>query len=119
MLRLGCKLWLENEQGEKAFGGGPSDLLQGVERLGSLRGAAAEMGMSYYQAWKLISLLEQRLGFKLLARQVGGKRGGGSSLTPQAGRLMQAFGDFHEEAQKNLEQIFSRHFGPEKSRGKE
>jgi molybdate transport system regulatory protein len=69
----------------KAFGLGPYELLSRVVPTGSLWQAAAEMGMSYTKAWRLVSTLEGRLGFLLLERHVGGRTGGGSGLTRGAG----------------------------------
>ena len=77
---LKYKIWLESDG--KAFGLGPLDILQRVERLGSLKKAAEEIKMSYSQVWKLMRDLEARLGFKLLTREVGGSAGGGSAITP-------------------------------------
>ncbi|NMA91928.1 MAG: molybdenum-binding protein, partial [Firmicutes bacterium] len=37
-LKPNCKIWLERG-GEKVFGDGPCDILQRVERTGSLRAA--------------------------------------------------------------------------------
>jgi len=47
-MRLHVKAWLE-QNGGRAFGDGPADLLRRVERTGSLRAATAEIGMSYSQ----------------------------------------------------------------------
>jgi len=52
-VRLRYKVWLEHEELGKAFGDGPLEVLERVERSGSLRQAAAEMGMSYNKAWYL------------------------------------------------------------------
>lgn len=76
VLKLSYKIWLTTTG--KAFGKGPCEILKRVERTGSLKGAAKEMGMSYSHAWNLIKRLERELGFKLLLFQVGGESGGGS-----------------------------------------
>lgn len=110
-MRLAFKIWLE--QNGKAFGDGPNDLLQRIERTGSLRKAAAEIGMSYNQAWRLLRTLEERLGFSLLERQVGGLTGGGSTVTPRARRLMNSYQAFREEAVNILTLLFVKHFPPE------
>lgn len=107
-LRLAFKLWLDN--GGKAFGDGPYDILKRVQDLGSLRKAAQEMGMSYSQAWELIRRLEGRLGFPLLERKVGGSSGGGSSITPQAQDLMQRYQAFRNEAEEMLDNLFNKYF---------
>ena len=77
------KIQFLDENGEKFFGEGPFCLLRLVEETGSLRCAAASMGMAYSKALKLVSQAEKALGFPLTQRSVGGKDGGGSTLTPQ------------------------------------
>lgn len=103
------KIWLEN--GGKAFGKGPYDILQRIDRLNSLSQAAKEMNMSYSQAWNLINRLEKRLGFKLLWREVGGSSGGGSYLTSEARELMYKYGEFIKEADEALNKLFKKYFG--------
>ena len=95
----------------KAFGLGPYELLSGVATTGSLRQAAAEMGMSYTKAWRLVGTLEERLGFPLLERHVGGQAGGGSGLTPEAEDLLRRYGAFYREAAAALDALFAAHFG--------
>jgi len=46
------------------FGQGPCRLLRCVEKTNSLHQAAHEMGMSYNKAWRLVRLMEERLGFR-------------------------------------------------------
>lgn len=108
---LRYKIWLEEGE-EKIFGIGPCDILQRVERTGSLRKAAAEIHMSYSQAWKLIDRLEKSLGFSLLEKQVGGKTGGGSRLTLEAKQLVEAYLKFHTEAAVELERLGTKWFAP-------
>ncbi len=106
--KLRSKIWLE-DQG-KVFGDGPCDLLQRVDRLGSLRKAAGEMKMSYHQAWNLIKMLEDNLGFALIERQVGGPRGGGSSLTGKGKILMLRYLEFRNKANENLQILYDQYF---------
>jgi molybdate transport system regulatory protein len=110
-MKAGLKLWVENEG--KAFGDGPWTLLSGVRRHGSLRRAAGDLGMSYSKAWRLIGLLEKRLGYPLLVRQVGGTAGGGSLLTAQAEDLLDRYGGFRAEATELVQSAFDRHFPAE------
>lgn len=107
-LNLNYKIWLETD--DKAFGEGPCDILLKVEKHGSLKGAAEEMGMSYSHAWNLVKKLEGQLGFKLLYSQVGGVCGGGASLTPEARELLNRYQEFMKEASEVLDQIFKKHF---------
>ena len=77
------KIIFLDDQGEKFFGEGPARLLRAVEEKGSLRAAASSMNMAYTKALKLLGNAETALGFPLTARAVGGKAGGGSTLTPE------------------------------------
>ncbi len=104
------KVWLE-KKGVKVFGDGPLDILVRVQRTGSLKGAAAEIGMSYSQAWRLLDTMEKNLGFPLLNRQAGGERGGGSVLTEEGRELVRCFGDFRRELTELQEKLFNRYFG--------
>ncbi len=108
-MKLNYKLWLE-ENGEKYFGDGPCDILQRVDRLGSLRQAAEEINMSYSQAWQLITGLEQKLGFKLLNKQAGGRSGGGSKLTVKGRIITEAYASFRREAEDVLSKLEKKWF---------
>lgn len=107
-MRLRYKIWLDYRG--RAFGDGPARLLAGVQEWGSLRRAAQELGMSYNKAWRILHAAEQRLGFPLLDRSVGGSLGGGSNITPEARDLMRRYQALATEADEMLEQVFRRHF---------
>ena len=111
-MKLRYKIWIE-KNGEKVFGNGPLDILHRVERTGSLRQAAAEINMSYSQAWNLMKNLEKRLGFKLLERKIGGESGGGSQLTDKARELMMKFEIFRERADRSLHSLYKKIFQEE------
>ena len=80
-MELKAKFWIENK-GEVVLGGGKSTLLLAVDRLGSIQRAAEEFGMSYRHAWGTIKKIEQRAGFRILDKRIGG-RDGGAQLTPK------------------------------------
>ncbi|MCE5252914.1 MAG: LysR family transcriptional regulator [Actinomycetia bacterium] len=107
-MRLKYKLWLDYRG--RAFGDGPARLLDGVEQWGSLRKAAQELGMSYNKAWRILHAAEERLGFPLLDRSVGGTLGGGSQLTPEAQDLVRRYRALAAEAAETLEAVFEKHF---------
>ena len=112
ILKLRYKLWIEKD-GEKVFGDGPLDILHRVEKTGSLRQAAEEINMSYSQAWNLMKDLEERLGFDLLRRKVGGEKGGGSEITDKARELMVKFEIFRERADQSLNSLYKKVFQEE------
>jgi molybdate transport system regulatory protein len=108
-MKIAYKVWLDSNG--KAFGEGPYQLLRHVERTGSLYKAAAEMGMSYSKAWRLMGNLEKRLNFSLLERHAGGASGGGSFLTPKAQDLLHQYEKFRDDVEGALERIYKKHFG--------
>ncbi|KXA91633.1 hypothetical protein AKJ63_01155 [candidate division MSBL1 archaeon SCGC-AAA259D18] len=84
------KLWLEKE-GEPIIGKGRVELLQTIEREGSLNKAAEIMNMSYRHLWGTIKKLEERLGYDLVKTIKGGKEGGGATLTEEAYQLIEEY----------------------------
>lgn len=106
---ISLKLYFEN----KAFGPGMSALLRGIEETGSLQGAALAMNMAYSKAWKMLKESEKAWGFMLTERETGGRDGGGSTLTPQAVRLLDAYDAFMEETRRELDRLFLQHFSPD------
>lgn len=107
-MKITCKMWLDNNG--KAFGKGPCELLKRVAVTESLNEAAAQMGMSYSKAWRLIGTIEKRLGFAVLERTVGGLAGGGSKITQQAQDLLRQFEQFEKDAEAAIEQLYRAHF---------
>jgi molybdate transport system regulatory protein len=108
-MRIDYKVWLDRNG--KAFGDGPYELLRRVERKMSLHRAATQMNMSYSKAWRLIHTMEERLGFALLERKVGGQSGGGSRVTPRGRDLLDRYERFRKEVKSGLEKIYRKHFG--------
>ena len=85
------KVWLETEGGAYAFGYGVSEILEAVDRAGSIKQAAADLGKSYRYVWGRVKGAERALGRRLVAAQVGGRGSQRSSLTPEARRMVAAF----------------------------
>ncbi|MBI5846915.1 MAG: winged helix-turn-helix domain-containing protein [Nitrospirae bacterium] len=82
-MEIKSKLWIEAD-GKPVFGRGRWFLLEAIGKYGSINQAAKEINISYRKAWGYIKAMEERLGFKLIERQTGGKNGGGAVLTPAA-----------------------------------
>ena len=92
------RIWLETEGGV-IFGFGRAQLLENIERHGSLKKAAEHMGMSYRAAWGKIKKTEQVLGIRLIAK--AGSNKDGSRLTRSARNLMQKFREWSDRVEKN------------------
>ena len=108
-MKVTFKVWLDNNG--KAFGEGPYELLKRVEETQSLHQAANQMGMAYSKAWTILRITEQRLGFSLLDRKVGGRSGGGSQITARAKNLMKHYEGFRKDVEKAMRKSYRRHFG--------
>lgn len=63
------------------IGPGKMRLLEAIDRLGSISAAARAIGMAYPNAWKLVDSLNRHFREPLVERVMGGRRGGGASLT--------------------------------------
>lgn len=107
-MRARYKLWLEDD--EHVFGEGLFELLQEIERMGSINQAARKLKMSYRQAWGQVKKAEGRLGEKLIYTRVGGETGGGAELTPAGKWFLQRFRQFKNEAAEAIEAAFRRYF---------
>ena len=83
-MKPALRVMLCDDAGERIFGEGPCRLLHLIEETGSLRSAAAQMGLSYSKALRLVQHAEKELGFALTCKTIGGRGGGGSTLTAEA-----------------------------------
>src|SRR5204862_5634098 len=64
------------------IGPGKIALLESIHACGSISAAGRAMDMSYKRAWDLVDELNRICGQAAVARQTGGKNGGGAVLTP-------------------------------------
>lgn len=80
------------------LGPGKADLLDAIDRTGSISAAAREMGMSYKRAWMLIDEMSRHLDQSVIDATFGGKAGGGSSLTPFGRELRDRYRRIEETA---------------------
>ena len=74
-----------------AFGPGKADLLEALEKTGSITKAAAQLGMSYMRAWTLIRTMNSSFRGPLVEAARGGTRGGGGACLTPTGRKVLAF----------------------------
>ena len=94
------------QNGERVFGPGVAELLKRVQEHHSLRAAAFSMEMAYSKAWQIIRTAEDGFGCKLLSSTIGGRHGGGASLTPEAERLLTAYRTLETEVNAYSQERF-------------
>jgi len=114
-LHIRSKIWIEDDRNRVVFGQGRLKILESIERNGSISAAARELRMSYRAVWGKIKATEERLGKKLLSRNVGGSSGGGSSLTPFAMEIMQQFYRLRRDIQNDADDIFANLFSDQRT----
>lgn len=95
---------------EPFFSSSSAQLLELIDKTGSIQTASDCMHISYTTAWKTINHIEQQLGYPVLNRRAGGQEGGGSRLTDKGAKLLQAYRDFYSKVQEAGEQAFKEFF---------
>lgn len=65
-----------------AIGPGKADLLEAIDKRGSISAGARSMGMSYKRAWDLVDAMNKSFREPLVATATGGSQGGGARVTP-------------------------------------
>ncbi len=108
-LDIGFKIWLDSNG--MAFGAGHYKLLKNIESTSSLSKAALSLKMSYRQAWGMIKDSEEKLGFTLIERQVGGAYGGYSVLTPEGKEFLTWYEELYSDINKAVEKIYANNIG--------
>src|SRR5262245_64874626 len=78
-------------------------LLEAVERVRSIKDAAAEAGISYRTAWSAIQQIEQVLGRPIVVSRAGGPGGGATTLTEECRQLLSLYRDLRRRLDDALE----------------
>lgn len=89
------------------IGPGKVLLLRMIAEHGSISAAGRAMDLPYRHAWELVEQLNETFREPVVARQTGGKKGGGAALTPFGAELLGHFMALREET----ERAAARHLG--------
>jgi len=88
--RIKGRIWIEINK-ETFIGGGKARLLSKIAELGSLRKAAAEMNLSYRQAWYSLNHMNKAAEEPLIILKRGGKQGGIAQITEFGEKILNQF----------------------------
>lgn len=80
-----------------AMGPGKADLLDQIDRRGSISAAGRALGMSYRRTWLLVDTMNRCWRDPLVEATTGGSHGGGARLTPLGREVL---GHYRDLAQR-------------------
>src|SRR5947208_7780376 len=83
---------------EGRIGPGKIELLENIRTCGSISAAGRAMDMSYKRAWDLVDEINRICRQAAVARQTGGKNGGGAMLTPFGQSLVARYRKIERDA---------------------
>ncbi len=83
-----------------AVGPGKIDLLETIGKAGSITSAAKELNMSYRRAWLLADTMNRCFKGPVVEAEAGGKRGGGTRLTPLGAEVVRRYRSAEARARK-------------------
>jgi molybdate transport system regulatory protein len=83
---------------EERIGPGKIELLEHIRDFGSISAAGRAMDMSYKRAWDLVEEINRICGHAAVARQTGGRNGGGATLTRFGSSLVARYRKIERDA---------------------
>ena len=86
------------------LGPGKAELLAAIDRTGSIRQAASELGMSYMRAWTLVKTMNEGFKEPLVESARGGAGRGGAHLTKAGYTVLEIY---REMQRKSLDAVDS------------
>ena len=110
-LQVKTKTWIANKDGVILFGKGKTELLECIDKTGSILKAAGMMGINYKKAWVHLDTLQTNAGEQLVIKRQGRSENSGTRLTERAKELMKNYEilqkDIENYANKRFKELFS------------
>jgi molybdate transport system regulatory protein len=108
-MRLRTAIWIEDSNGQVSYGLGRQQILEAIRDCGSIKAAAAQLGMSYRGLWARLRHSERRLNLSLVESHPGRGAQRGTTLTPAAIELMNAFAKLTAEVHTASDRAYEQH----------
>lgn len=96
------------KNGVPFLGAARVDLLEAIDREGSITQAARALGISYKTAWDAIDAMNNQADQALVVRTPGGHRGGGTCLTEYGRHVLQLVRAIEQEYQSAVAMLEQR-----------
>ena len=106
MVKLGLRssYWIVDEEGNIIIGKGRAEILENIERTGSINQAAKVMKMSYKGVWSKIKATEKHLNQNI----VHADRQEGTHLTRQGKQLLEQYKELEKNCMASDDKIFEK-----------
>lgn len=109
-MKLKVKIWIEDDNKNLIFGSGKTEVLEYIDKTGSISDAAKEVGMNYKKAWSHIKVLEKFIEDDLVLAFKGRGENSGTTLTPKAKEIMEQYKILQEDIEKYSQDRFEELF---------
>ena len=107
-MKIKSKIWIESEEGI-LLGEGRVKLLKMIEETGSLNKASKSLKISYQKAWRMIDEMNTFPTHPIIKTQIGGSKGGETSLTDYGKSLILIYDTINKDCWKFLDEQLEKH----------
>lgn len=104
------KIWIENGNNELLFGRGKTEVLDMIDKTGSIKKASQNLDMNYKKCWNHLKILERHFGESLFETRQGGGELAGTKLKPRAYELIDAYRELEKDVEEFAEKRFKELF---------
>ena len=105
-LKLRSSYWIVDEDGNIIIGKGRAEILENIDKTGSINQAAKIMKMSYKGVWSKIKATEKHLNQNI----VHADRQKGTRLTRQGKKLLEQYKRLEQKCMASDDKIFTQIF---------
>lgn len=105
--RVRPRIRVLRDDGVVVLGPGKADVLDQIRQHGSIREAAANLGMSYMRAWKLVRLMNEAFPTALVEKSRGGVDRGGATLTDRGVEVLERYRRMERKALAAIDKEWS------------
>lgn len=109
-MKVKVKIWIEDDEQNLIFGGGKTEVLELVDKTGSISKAAQIVGMNYKKAWSHIKILQEHIEDEMVQTNKGQGENSGSCLTPKAREVIQTYKILQHDINKYADNRFQELF---------
>ena len=109
-MKVKVKIWIEDEEQNLIFGGGKTEVLELIDKKGSISKAAQTVGMNYKKAWSHIKILQEHIEDEMVQTNKGQGENSGSCLTPKAREVIQTYKILQHDIKKYADSRFQELF---------